>query len=95
MKEEKGLWLACKSPGDSTGGCAHGPTAMLCLVFLNSLDVDSLPITETQKSGVDRREMKKTSLSWPVNVFVFILFTLKKCFPSIFHCLSVSKRSSS
>ena len=37
VKDEKGLWLACQSTGDSTGGRAHGPTAMLCFVLLNSL----------------------------------------------------------
>ena len=29
VKEEKGLWLACQSTGNSTGGRAHGLTAML------------------------------------------------------------------
>ena len=28
-KVEKELWLACQSTGNSTGGRAHGPTAML------------------------------------------------------------------
>ena len=28
VKDEKGLWLACQSTGDSTGGRAHGPTAL-------------------------------------------------------------------
>ena len=32
-----------------------------------------------------------TSLSGPVNVFVFSFFTLKKCFPSVFHCLSMQR----
>ena len=34
--DEKGPWLACQST-DSTEGRAHGPTAMLCFVLLNSL----------------------------------------------------------
>ena len=37
MKEDKGLWLACQSTCNSTGGRAHGPTALLCFVLLNSL----------------------------------------------------------
>ena len=38
VKEEKGLWLACQSTGNSTGGRAHGLTAMLLVFFLlNSL----------------------------------------------------------
>ena len=27
VKEEKGLWLACQSTGNSTGGRAHLPTS--------------------------------------------------------------------
>ena len=26
VKDEKGLWLACQSTADSTGGGAHSPT---------------------------------------------------------------------
>ena len=37
VKDEKGLWLACQSIGNITGGRAHGPTAMLCFVLLDSL----------------------------------------------------------
>ena len=39
VKDKKELWLACQSIGDSTGGRAHGPTAMLCVFFffLNGL----------------------------------------------------------
>ena len=37
VKEAKGLRLACQSTGNSTGGRAHGLTAMLCFVRLNSL----------------------------------------------------------
>ena len=35
--------------GNSTGGRAHGPTAMLGFVLLDSL-MSALPIIETQKS---------------------------------------------
>ena len=37
MKDQKGLWLACQSTGDSTGGRAHGLTAMLFLFLLIGL----------------------------------------------------------
>ena len=38
MGTEKGLWLACESAGDSTGGRAHSSTAKLCFFFfLDSL----------------------------------------------------------
>ena len=38
VKDEKELWLACQSTGNSTGGRAHGPTAMLSsFILLNSL----------------------------------------------------------
>ena len=37
MCTEKELWLACESAGDSTGGRAHSPTAMLCFFKLDSL----------------------------------------------------------
>ena len=33
VKEEEGLWLACQSIGNSTGGRAHGLTAMLLVCF--------------------------------------------------------------
>ena len=36
-KDEKRLWLACQSTGDSTGGRAHGSTVIPCFVLLNSL----------------------------------------------------------
>ena len=47
MCTEKGLWLACESAGNSTGGRAHSSTAMLCVFFL-SFDVVSLLIVETE-----------------------------------------------
>ena len=47
---KKGLWLACQSKGDTTGGRAHGPTAMLFYCCEQS-DVGSFLITETQKSS--------------------------------------------
>ena len=50
VKDEQGLWLACQSTGNSTGGRAHGPTAMLCFFSFEQSDVVSLPIVETQKS---------------------------------------------
>ena len=33
MCTEKGLWLACESAGDSTGGRAHSSTAMLWFFY--------------------------------------------------------------
>ena len=68
VKDDKGLWLACQSTGNNTGGRAHGPTAMLCFFLFEQLDVCSLPIIETQiyrrnVSGVDRRETGFSSLS--------------------------------
>ena len=32
VKDQKGPWLACQRTGDSTGGRAHGSTAMLCVL---------------------------------------------------------------
>ena len=37
MCTKKGLWLACESAGDSTGGRAHRPTAVLCFFIVDSL----------------------------------------------------------
>ena len=37
VKDEKGLWLAYQSTGNSTCGRAYGTTVMLCFVLLNSL----------------------------------------------------------
>ena len=42
VKEEKGLWLACQSTGNSTGGRAHGLTAMLLVFFLLNILMSSL-----------------------------------------------------
>ena len=61
MCTEKGLCLACESAGDSTGGRAHSPTAMLWVSYSGEFDVVSLPTAERQKSqlnvsGVVRRE---------------------------------------
>ena len=62
MCTEKGLWLACESAGDSTGGRAHSPTAMLFFFFLEIffglLDVVSLPVVETQKSQKERERRR-------------------------------------
>ena len=43
------VWLACGSAGNSTGGRAHSPTAMLCSVLQNSL-MSALLVAETRKS---------------------------------------------
>ena len=44
---QRGLWLTCGSAGNSTGGRAHSPTAMLWFLLLNSL-MSSLSIVESQ-----------------------------------------------
>ena len=44
----RGCGLLVESAGDSTGGCAHDPTAMLCFCSSEQSDVGSL--IETQKS---------------------------------------------
>ena len=36
-RTEKGLWLACESAGNSTGGRAHSSTTMLWFLILDSL----------------------------------------------------------
>ena len=51
VKEEKGLWLACQSTGNSTGGRVHGLTAMLLVVFsFESLDVVSLFLSSRHRN---------------------------------------------
>ena len=63
VKVEKGLWLACPSTGDSTGGRADGPAAMLCFVLLNSL-MSALLLSLRRRSH--HVGMKTTSLSGTV-----------------------------
>ena len=48
VKDKKGLWLACPSTGNSTGGRAHGSTTMLCFVLTQK--------SHWNMSGMDRRE---------------------------------------
>ena len=51
VKDEKGLWLACRNTGDSTGGRAPRPCGNAVSCSFEQSDVGSLPIIETQKSS--------------------------------------------
>ena len=74
VKDEKGLSPACQSTGKSTGGRAHGPTAMLCFDSFEQSDFGSLAVIEMQKSrrnvsGGDRHEtgcFRHSLGSWPL-----------------------------
>ena len=58
VKEEKGLWLACQSAGNCTGGRAHGPTAMLWVFFLLSGLMSSLFQQLRQKIPKERERRR-------------------------------------
>ena len=98
VKEEKGA-VACLSKHRQKHGWTcprHHGNPVFC--SFEQSDVGSLRIIETQKShwnvsGVDRRETglfsgRKDVTVWAGKCFCFLsLFTLQKCFPSVFPLL--------
>ena len=63
VKDQKGPRLACQSTGDSTGGLARGPTAMLYFVLLNRL-MSVLFLSLWRRSH--RVRMKNDLTVWPL-----------------------------